>query len=109
MAEALYTGNPGKATPARIYALSLYQQQRTDEAEKVLAALPTEALHEPVAALYYGLCLATTGQFDKSREYLKIAEGANLLTEEKTLLANAQEALQVDAKHAVTNATTQGF
>jgi tetratricopeptide (TPR) repeat protein len=109
LAEALYMENPGKAAIVRIYGLSLYLQGRKDEAVKVMDALPVEELKQPALALYYGIFLAANGQFDKSREYLQRAQALSMLPEEKALLANAQEALRADARHAETNAAAGGL
>jgi hypothetical protein len=52
--------------------------------------LSPDQLRDPSVAVYYGLILAAAGQKEKAREYLGRASQANLLPEEKALVARAE-------------------
>jgi hypothetical protein len=68
-------------------AFALYRQQHLPEARALMEALSSEALHQPGAALYYGIILRATGKTTEAHEYLEIARrSTKLLPEESALL-----------------------
>ena len=77
---------------ASTYAYSLHLQGRTQEGLKLLEKLPGDKLRLPGVATYYGVMLTAAGQPAKAKTYLEIAGRSNLLQEEKTLVAVAQNA-----------------
>lgn len=82
--------NPRNAYVAATCGLGLYQQGRVDEALALMTNFTPEQLLTPSVALYHGLFLAAAGKKDDAAPFLKIAESAPLLAEERALLAKAQ-------------------
>ena len=84
--EALGTN----ASVAAAYALSLHLQRQTDQALQIMEQIPAERLEAPPIAARYGFLLTEAGQRERARKYLKLAEKARLLPEEKRMLAKAR-------------------
>lgn len=76
------------------YAFSLYTNGDVKGALQAMDQLSQDQLRDPSVAVYYGVVLAADGQKEKAREYLRRAAEANLLPEEKALVAKAESALQ---------------
>jgi len=76
------------------YAFSLYTNGDVKGALQAMEQLSQDQLRDPSVAVYYGVVLAADGQKEKAREYLRRAAEANLLPEEKALVAKAESALQ---------------
>jgi tetratricopeptide (TPR) repeat protein len=76
------------------YAFSLYAQGDVKGALQAMDQLSQDQLRDPSVAVYYGVVLAAAGQKEKAREYLRRAAEANLLPEEKALVAKAENTLQ---------------
>ena len=93
MAKDLYTKHPDNAAYASTYAFALHCGARTAEGLSVLESLPPKRLEDPAIAAYYGIMLAANHSPEKARHFLEIGRGANLLTEEKELLAKAERML----------------
>jgi hypothetical protein len=89
LARELYASHPAEAIIASTYAYSLHTQGRTKEGLAVLEKLKPETLETPSVALYYGLLTAAAGDAAKAARYLGLAQKAELLPEEKALLADA--------------------
>ena len=85
-AEAFYQANVGDPDAVVAYGLSLYLQNRADEAVKLTTALSPEQLREPHAALYHGIFLASGETPARALDYLRIGARAPILPEERTLL-----------------------
>ncbi|HYR59442.1 MAG TPA: hypothetical protein VEO95_12465, partial [Chthoniobacteraceae bacterium] len=85
-AEALYKANLDQPGAVVTYALSLYLQDRADEALKLFAGFTPEQLREPRTALYYGIFLAAAGDPVKAADYLRIGLGAPIFPEERALV-----------------------
>ncbi len=66
--------------------LSLYLQNRVDEAIKLMAALSPAQLREPHTALYYGIFLASSETPAMALGYLRAGAGSPMLPEERALL-----------------------
>lgn len=66
--------------------LSLYLQNRGDEAIKLMAALSPEQLREPRTALYYGIFLASSETPAMALGYLRAGAGSQMFPEERALL-----------------------
>ena len=90
-ARELYESDPRNPEAAATYALALHQQDRTDRALEVLAALTPEQLHVPRVAFYYGAFLTAAGQEAKAREYLQAGAQLVALPEEQTLLTKSEK------------------
>ena len=67
-------------------------QGRTREGLAALEKLNTESIEKPQVALYYGVLLSAIGETNKARKYLELAQHADVLPEEKALLAAALKA-----------------
>jgi hypothetical protein len=89
LARETYTNHPNDAFIVSTYAYSLHLQGRSREGLAVMEKLKPEALEQPPVALYYGLLLNISGQTNQAEKYLTLAGKANLLPEEKILLAAA--------------------
>jgi Flp pilus assembly protein TadD len=76
------------------YAFSLQTKGDVKGALKAMDQLSQDQLRDPSVAAYYGVVLAAAGQKEKAREYLDLAAQANLLPEEKALVAKAASTLQ---------------
>jgi len=76
------------------YAFSLHTKGDVKGALQAMDQLSQDQLRDPSVAAYYGVVLAAAGQKEKAREYLDRAAHANLLPEEKALVAKAVGTLQ---------------
>lgn len=76
------------------YAFSLHTKGDVKGALQAMDQLSQDQLRDPSVAAYYGVILAAAGQKEKAREYLDLAAQANLLPEEKALVAKAASTLQ---------------
>lgn len=91
LAREVYAAQPQNADFAATYAFSLWRQGETRKALQVLDALAEEKRQRPAIAAYYGIILQANGDRSRAREYLDLAEKANLLPEERELLAKARQ------------------
>ena len=71
------------------YAYSLHLQGRTREGLAALEKLKAESIEMPQVALYYGVLLSASGDTNKARKYLDLAQYADVLPEENALLTAA--------------------
>ena len=92
-ARVLYQKHPDHAAFNSTYAFALYSIGRTVDALEVLEKLPVQDLEEPNVAAYYGIVLAANNAPEKASHFLKIGRRGNLLQEEKTLVANAENSI----------------
>ncbi len=92
IARELYAKHPEEAIITATYAYSLHLQGRTREGLAALEKLKAESIELPQVALYYGVLLSAIGETNKARKYLELAQHANVLPEEKALLAAAVKA-----------------
>ena len=92
LANELYAKHPEEAIITSTYAYSLHLQGRTREGLAALEKLKAESIELPQIALYYGVLLSAIGETNKARKYLERAQGADVLPEEKALLAAAVKA-----------------
>ena len=92
-ASELYARHPGEPVIASTYAYSLHLQQRAPEGLAALQQLSSSELRNPGIALYYGILLRANGDTEGAREFLKLAESARMLPEERQLLAESLEGL----------------
>jgi tetratricopeptide (TPR) repeat protein len=81
---------PSNGAYISTYAFSLYTKGDLNGALQAMDQLSQDQLRDPSVAVYYGLVLAAAGQKEKAREYLGRAAQANLLPEEKALVARAE-------------------
>ena len=89
MAENVFKKDPKNASFLSTCAYSLHLKNKNAEALKLFEQLSNQELENPSIAAYYGIVLASAGEQEKARKYLKLAERAPTLPEEKTLLAEA--------------------
>ena len=89
-AERLFTENPGNATVAVTWGLSLYQRGKIAEALAVTASLPSGELKKPQIALYHAIFLTAAGEATKGAEFLSVAQDWKMFAEEKALLERAK-------------------
>ncbi len=85
--------HPGDPVIASTYAYALHLQGKTREGVAVLEKLNPDALEHPSLALYYGVLLSASGQTNKAARYIALARSADMLPEEKTLLAETKGSL----------------
>ena len=90
LAAQLYAKNPTNMSFACTYALSLLKQDHASTALSLFQPLKAEPLKDPAVAAYYGVVLAAAGETEAAKPFLAAAEGAQLLPEEKTLVALAK-------------------
>ena len=89
LAKEVISEHPEEAIFASTYAFSLHLQGRTKEGLAALEKFKPSALEYPSVAVYYGLLLSESGETNKAGKYLAIAQKAELLPEEKALVAEA--------------------
>jgi predicted Zn-dependent protease len=89
LAREIYTNHPTEPFIVSTYAYSLHLQGRSKEALGAMEKLKPEALEQPAVALYYGLLLNFSDKTNEAQKYFTLAGKANLLPEEKNLLATA--------------------
>jgi len=87
-ARELYGKYPTNSTVVTTYAFIMHKEKKTRAALEALKALSPEQLREPSVAAYYGVILAESGAQAQANEYLRLAQSASLLPEEKALLAS---------------------
>jgi len=85
---------PSNGAYISTYAFSLYVKGDVKGALQAMDQLSPDQLRDPSVSTYYGVVLAAAGQKEKAGEYLRHAAEANLLPEEKALVAKAESALQ---------------
>ncbi len=75
------------------HAFALLLNGDAQRALQVMNGLREDQLREPGTATYYGIILAAVGDKQKAREYLQRSAQAQLLPEEKALVAKAESSL----------------
>jgi len=90
LAREVYQQEPKNADYAATYAFSLYLQGDVKQALQALAGFSEAELEQPQIAAYYGVLLASSGDFSRAAKFLDLGEKANLLPEEKKLVEKAQ-------------------
>ncbi|PZR75150.1 MAG: hypothetical protein DLM73_06060 [Chthoniobacterales bacterium] len=94
IAAELPSKEPSNGSFLSTYAFSLFTKGDVKGALQVMDKLTADQLRDPSVAVYYGVVLAAAGQKEKAREHLLRASEANLLPEEKALVAKAESSLQ---------------
>ena len=89
-AERLFNENPGNASVAMTWGLSLFQRGKIAEAIAVTGSLPSDALQRPQVALYHAIFLTAAGEGGKAAEFLAVAQDWKMFPEEKTMLDRAK-------------------
>jgi tetratricopeptide (TPR) repeat protein len=90
LAREVYVAEKTNAFFVSTYALSLHVQGKTAEGLELMQGLPEADLQRPEIATYYAVLLSATGARDKAGAYFIAAEKAQLLPEERQLLAQAR-------------------
>lgn len=88
-AAEIYQREPSNAAYAATHAFALHTKGDTRGALAIMETLPPEKLREPSVAAYYGIFLAAAGNAAKAAEFLDLAKTADLLPEEKELVAKS--------------------
>lgn len=94
LAADLYRKEASNPAYASTYAFGLYTKGDVKGALEIMNRLTDEQLHDSSVAAYYGVILVAAGDKAKAQEYLKVGSSANLLPEEKALVAKAESALK---------------
>jgi Flp pilus assembly protein TadD len=81
-----YNSSTNNPFCACTYAYSLLLQSKPKEAVKILSSLDAGYLKNPSIAGFYGVVEAEAGDWDAARAPLQVAEGGNILPEEKELV-----------------------
>ncbi len=94
VAADLTSKEPSNGSFISTYAFSLYVKGDVKGALQAMDKLTPDQLRDPSLAVYYGVVLAAVGQKEKARNCLQRASEANLLPEEKALVARAEITLK---------------
>lgn len=94
VAAELTAREPANAAYQSTYAFALLSKGDVKGALQVMDGMKEEQLRDPSVATYYGLVLAAAGQKEKARSFLERSVQANLLPEEKALVAKAESSLE---------------
>lgn len=94
LASELHEKMPNEAAYVSTYAFALFSRGDAAGAVQAMASLKEEQLRDPALACYYGIFLASAGQFEAARKYLELGADARLLPEERTLVEKARTKLQ---------------
>jgi tetratricopeptide (TPR) repeat protein len=89
LSQEAYTKDPTNPIVAATYAYSLHMQDRDLQGLDALRNLSTNELNMPIVAFYHGILLASVGQTDQARTWLKLAQQGQLLPEQRQLLQAA--------------------
>jgi hypothetical protein len=89
-ARELYESANTNAVFVSTYAFALHMQGKSADGRKLMQALPEAELQRPEIATYYAVLLCATGARDQAAVYFIAAEKAQLLPEERQLLAQAR-------------------
>jgi predicted Zn-dependent protease len=81
LAEAHYKEHPDNIAVASTYGLSLFQQDRAEEAVAVMSAFPPEQLRTPALAFYQGIFLTGAGRPEEGEEYFRIGQKSPVFPE----------------------------
>jgi tetratricopeptide (TPR) repeat protein len=93
LAHELYLKDPKNASCVSTYAFALYLNRDFNKALEVMNSLTTAQLSDPAVAAYYGVILAAVGDRQRAKEFLSRGIEAELLPQEKELVAKAQLSL----------------
>lgn len=92
LAKEVFVSDPKNPAFVSTYAIGLHMLGKSEEATKLMQALPPKALEEPSNAFSYGVLLAALNKREEAARYLTLAEKSSiLLPQEKTMLATARE------------------
>ncbi len=89
----VYRKQPSNPAYLTTYAYSLLTQGKKEKAVEILRTLTPEQLQEPAISTYYGICLAALKD-PEAATYLKAADKAQLLPQEKALVEKARNSLR---------------
>jgi Flp pilus assembly protein TadD len=70
------------------YGYSLFLQGKSEDALEMFERIPPQFAAHPSIAVYYAAVLAANGQMKKAQPFIKVADGGNILPEERELLAD---------------------
>jgi Flp pilus assembly protein TadD len=93
LAREVYAKDPKNPAYVSTYAFSLYTNGDVQKARAAMETLSDAQRHQPEIAAYYGLILAASGDQARATEFLDLGERANLLPEEKELVAKARRSV----------------
>jgi len=90
LAEEAYRTESRNPAFVSTRAFSLHVQGKNSEALALFQTLPAADLDTPGIALYYAITLAAANDVEQAHKYLSLAEHAQLLPEERSLLEQAK-------------------
>jgi hypothetical protein len=93
LSAEIYHKQPSNPAYLTTYAYSLLTQGKKEKAVEILKALTPEQLRDPAISTYYGICLAAVKD-PEAATYLKTADKAQLLPQEKALVEKARNSLR---------------
>lgn len=85
LAREVYEKQKDNPAFASTYAYSLFLQEKTADALKIMDQLKPEQLEQPSIAGYYAVMLAAAGDKEKAKKYLDLTAKARVLPEEAEL------------------------
>ena len=85
----MYEADKTNAICVSTYAFALHTQTNTAGGLKLMQTLPESELQRPSIAAYYAILLTAASEREKARPFFAAAEKAQLLPEERRLLAQA--------------------
>jgi hypothetical protein len=89
LAREVYEADKTNAFGVSTYAFALHTRTNTTAGLRLMQTLPESELQRPNIAAYYAILLAAAGEREKARPFFAEAEKAQLLPEERRLLAQA--------------------
>lgn len=93
MAQEAFQGASNDPYVTATLALSLHFQQRTSDALELMQKLKPEELRQPAIAAWFGFLLVESGHKNEAAEYFALGTKAELLPEERQLIASARKKL----------------
>ena len=93
LSAEIYRKQPSNPAYLTTYAYSLLTQGKKEKAVEILKTLTPEQLRDPATSTYYGICLAAVKD-PEAATYLKAADKAQLLPQEKALVERARASLR---------------
>lgn len=93
LSAEIYHKQPKNPAYLTTYAYSLLTDGKKEKAVQILKELTPEQLSDPAISTYYGICLAAVKD-PQAATYLKAADKAKLLPQEKALVERARASLR---------------
>lgn len=108
-AEALYTATPDNAYYATTYALSLYRQNKSQDALRIINTLGAAALMIPERALIRAVILIASGRIDEGLDQVAQVKLDRLLPDERRLYTETAPLVAKARRDQASAARLAGF